>query len=61
MRSDDEQDGDRGEPRTVDVEITRRRRGTTHPIVDDPLTSEDRIEGQLVEEDGKLVLFYGPI
>ena len=61
MRSDDERDGQREEPRTVDVEITRRRRGTTHPLVDDPLTSEDRIEGRLVEEDGKLMLFYGPI
>ena len=61
MRSDETRDGDREEPRTMDVEITRRRRGTTPPLVDDPLTSQDRIEGRLVEEDGKFVLFYGPI
>jgi hypothetical protein len=69
MRDDDEQGllpdraaGDRRALSTVDVEIAPRRQGTTHPLQDQAVTSEDRIEGRLVEqEDGKLVLFYGPI
>jgi hypothetical protein len=59
-RSEGNAAGDRWRSRAVDVEITRRRQGTTHPIAA-PLTSEDRIEGTLVEEDGTFVLFYGPI
>ena len=43
-----------------EVEIaTRRSRGGAQPA--EPVTSEQRIEGRLVEDDGKLVLFYGPI
>jgi hypothetical protein len=43
-----------------EIEIaTRRSRSAAQPA--EPVTSEQRIEGRLVEDDGKLVLFYGPI
>jgi hypothetical protein len=43
-----------------EVEVATRR-ATTFARPAEPVTSEHRIEGRLVEEDGKLVLFYGPI
>ena len=45
-----------------EVEVgTRGAKGAPARADGAPLTSEHRIEGRLVEEDGKLVLFYGPI
>ena len=39
---------------------TRRARAATEPRPE-PVASERRVEGRRVEEDGGLVLFYGPI
>lgn len=44
-----------------EVEIQAQRPGTMSSRAAEPVTSQDRIEGRLVEEEGKLVLFYGPI
>jgi hypothetical protein len=44
-----------------EVEVAERGPRGTFSRPGEPVTSEQRIEGRLVEEDGKLVLFYGPI
>ena len=43
------------------VEIAQRGPRSASALSPGPATSEERIEGRLVEEDGKRVLFYGPI